>query len=371
MTTREEWIAREDAQRLRSLLGAPESRVPEPLGAADEAILAGLLAEIHADARADDAWTNDDWTNDEATPARPRRWASAPVRIAAAAVFAVALVGAGLAWQSHGTKAEAGPPPVLSFSGGTAADALAGTLPSAHDTLTAVARSAAAQPAVRGSGVQRIQSYAWYLTLDAPRTSAEVAPTFTDLQTAPDGSVVSRETRAPALDLHGNVIDADHYPLGGAATVDRLPAGTSDPHYAEHLPRDPAALRDAFLADDPACRASATEEARCVYYAIVDLYGRVVVPPDLTAAVWSMLADEPTARDLGTTRDRVGRDGDAIVLRGDDVTDALRLLVLDPTTGQLLSWELVGTGLPGAAFDEPTVTSFQAITSASWVPEQQ
>jgi hypothetical protein len=345
--------ADDDVRRLRELFGAPDGRQHERLSPADEAILARILAQ----------------PVDSRTDPHNRRWAPLPVRVAAAAVLVVALVVAGISWQSRSMRAEAGPPPVLTFSAGTAEDALADSLAPARDALAAISASAATQPVAGGSGVQRVQSYAWYLNFDAPNLAAEVAPTFGDLQTAPDGSVVNREARAPALGLDGTVIDPDHYPLGGSSSVDRLPPGSSDPDVAARLPRDPARLRAAFLADDPACRSSAAEEARCLYYGIVDLYGRAVVPPDLSAAVWAMLAAEPAARDLGTTRDRAGRDGRAVVMHGEDLTDALRILVVDPTTGQLLSWELVGTGLPGAPFDEPTVTSFQAITSAEWVPE--
>ncbi|MDM7830618.1 hypothetical protein [Cellulomonas edaphi] len=355
MSTDDDLRADNEARRLRTLLGAPEHAPREPLSTADEALLARILA------------------TPVAVPAEPARrpWAArGPARIAVAAAVVLGLVVAGISWQSRGTGAQAGPPPVLEFSAGTVDDALADTLPSARDTLTAISGAAAAQPATGGSGVQRIQSYAWYLNFDAARQDAELATTFTDLRISPDGSVVSREVRAPALDLHGDVIDPDRYPLGGAASVDRLPAGTMDADYAAQLPRDPVALRDAFLATDPQCRASTDDEERCLYYAITDLYGRAVVPADLSATVWAMLADEPAARTLGTTRDRVGRTGEAVVMHGPDATDALRLLVIDPATGQLLSWELVGTGLPGTVFDEPTVTSFQAITSAQWVPER-
>ena len=82
-----------------------------------------------------------------------------------------------------------------------------------------------------------------------------------------------------------------------------------------------------------------------------------------------MLADESAVQDLGTTRDRVGRTGDAVAVRGSQAGDDTVILVIDPTTGQLLSWEDVNTAVLGQTFDKPVVTSFQAITSAEWVPE--
>lgn len=335
--------AEAEAQRLRELLGSPDRRV-EPLSSADEAILARILTKPPT-----------------TTSHRGRPWA----RVAAVAAAVAALVVVGVTWQSRSTPAEAGPPPSLEYSGGTAAEAMAGTLPPARDTLTAIAGSAGAQPVVTGSGVQQIRSYAWYLS-SSEGADAVLNPTFGTLEVAPDGSAENREVRAPVLGLDGKVIDADRYPTGGAVTTTRTPAGMLDADRVAQLPRDPAALRAAFIAAGGETCTGA--EPQCLVDQTVQLYATAVVPSDLSQAVWSMLADESAVQDLGTTRDRVGRTGDAVALRGSQPGDETRVLVIDPTTGQLLGWESINTAVPGETFDEPTVTSFQAITSAEWLP---
>ncbi|ROS21822.1 hypothetical protein [Cellulomonas sp. PhB150] len=339
-----------EARRLRELLGAPGAAsgpAPEPLSSADEAILARILADPPA--------------------AAPARRGGAPwARIAAVAAVVAALVVVGVSWQSRSTPAEAGPPPSLVYSGGTAAEAMAGTLPSAHDTLTAVAASAGTQPVVTGSGIQRIRSYAWFLTSSGGADTV-LFPTFGTLEVSPDGSSVNREVRAPALGLDGHVTDTTTYPHGGAVATTRAPAGTLDANRAAELPRDPAALRAALItAGGDTCTGA---EPQCLVHQVVQLYVTAVVPSDLSEAIWSMLADESAVQDLGTTRDRVGRTGDAVAVRGSQAGDDTVILVIDPTTGQLLSWEDVNTAVLGQTFDEPVVTSFQAITSAEWVPE--
>ncbi|RHA43548.1 hypothetical protein [Cellulomonas rhizosphaerae] len=337
-----------EARRLRELLGAPGQR-PEPLSDADEAILARILASPQ-----------------EAPSQVPaRRGAPTWLRALAVAAAVAGIVVAGVSWQSRSTPAEAGPPPSLQYSGGTVAEAMAGTLPPAHDTLTAIAASAGTQPVVTGSGIQRIRSYAWYLSSTAG-VDAVLFPTFGTLEVSPDGSAVSKEVRAPALGLGGLVVDEGRYPRGGAVATTRTPAGTFDADRAADLPRDPAALRAALVADGGDTCTGA--EPQCIVSQIVRLYGTAVVPSDLSQAIWTVLADESAVQDLGTTRDRVGRAGDAVALRGSQAGDDTVILVIDPTTGQLLSWENVNTAFLTQAFDEPSVISFQAITSAEWVP---
>jgi len=341
--------AEAEARRLRELLGAPVQR-PEPLSDADEAILARILASPQ---------------ESPATQAPARRGAPTWVRALAVAAAVAGIVVAGVSWQSRSTPAEAGPPPSLQYSGGTVAEAMAGTLPPAHETLTAIAASAGTQPVVTGSGIQRIHSYAWFLSSTAGE-DAVLFPTFGTLEVSPDGSSVNHEVRAPALGLDGYVIDATTYPHGGAVATTRTPEGTFDADRAAELPRDPAQLRTALVtAGGETCTGA---EPQCLVHQVVQLYTTAVVPSDLSQAVWTVLADESAVQDLGTTRDRVGREGDAVALRGSQAGDDTVILVIDPTTGQLLSWENVNTAFLTQAFDEPSVISFQAITSAEWVP---
>ncbi len=350
---------------MRALLreaGVPAVTAPPAASERDEQILVQLLGSDRPQ-----------WV--EHLPELRRRRLT-PVRMAVAALVVVALVVSGVVWQTwRSTTADARTPALLHFSDADLASVLAGQGEPARESLLGLAAAAGAQPVVPGHGDQQVSSYGWYLdtTIDQSGTATNVlAPMFTTTVLRPDGSMSSREARARALDVHGNVVDGQ-YPPGGQVAGDDLPAGTFDATRAATLPRDPVALRNALITAfagegatlDPGA------EAGLLLQAVIDLYQREVVGPDLAAALWTALADEPAIVRLGTTTDRLGRPGVAVAApTGQQDAPAMVALVISPDDGHLLEWDDVVAAVPDLGIDEPAVTAFQAFLSAEWVPEQ-
>lgn len=305
-----------------------------------------------------------------------RRRRLTPVRVAVAAVVVVALVVSGVVWQTwRSTPADARTPALLHFSDADLATVLAGDGSPAHDALLGLAATAGAQPVVPGHGDQQVSSYGWYLdtSIDQSGTATTVlAPMFTTTVLRPDGSMSSHEARARALDVHGNVVDGQ-YPPGGQVAGDDLPAGTFDATRAATLPRDPVALRNALITAfaGEGAKLDPVAEASLLLQAVIDLYQREVVGPDLAAALWTALSDEPAIVRLGTTTDRLGRPGVAVAApTGQQDAPAMVALVVSPDDGHLLEWDDVVATVPDLNIDQPAVTAFQAFLSAEWVPEQ-
>jgi hypothetical protein len=293
-------------------------------------------------------------------------------RLALAAVAVVAIVVGGVAWQAgHAEPAVARTPPLLHFSQSDVATVADGRGEPAHDVLSRLADVAAGQQVVSGSGSQEVSSYGWYLDVSTDAeggTEAVLAPTYQTTLLRPDGSYVSNEVRAPALDVHGNVVDGD-YPPGGQTGGDELPAGTFDAQRAATLPREPSALRAALLAPfADGTQLDARAQAENLVHAVIELYQREVVAPDLAASLWTVLADEPQIATLGSTTDRLGRPGDAVgvaTVHG-DIRGAL-VVVISPDDGRLLEWDDVVMSVPELGIEEPALNGFQAFLSSRWV----
>lgn len=312
------------------------------------------------------------------SPARPagfrarRAWRRPAVRAVAAAATVVAAVAAGIAWQGGGTPAAAGTVPLLPFSDGDLLSVQAGGGTPARTVLDHLAAVAAAQPVPAAEGRQEISSYAWFVasTTDADGTTESVlAPMYQTMEVSPDGSAVNRVVQGPALDRDGRIIDG-RYPPGGPQSTDEFPPGSVDPQRAQLLPRDPAALRTALLAplEGFGCGANAGTTADCLVRQFVEVQNTAVVPPDLTAAMWRVLAAEPAVVTLGETTDRLGRPGVAVAFdTGLDVPRAVKVLIISPDDGRLLQWEDVLTDDPERGVDSPAVHGFQVYLSSEWV----
>lgn len=349
-----------EVERIRSLLrdaGVPVEMAPAPPSARDEEILAGILAG-RLGGRA----------GERAVPARSL-WRRPAVRVAAAAAVVVGLVVGGLAWRGGGAPAAAGVVPLPTYADASVLSVLDGTGPSARGALLRLADAAAAQPVVVGEGYQEVSSYAWYTASTTSEESASetvVSPTHRTAWLGPDGSFVAHETRGLALDLDGNVVDGD-YPPGGADATDRLPAGTVTIR-GPSLPREPAALRAALTE-----AYQAADERTVAQLLVADVHGLFdleVVPSDLAAACWRVLAAEPGVVSLGATTDRIGRTGEAVAVpMGTDPAMGVTVLVVSPEDGRLLQWESILTDFPDLGIDSPTVTGFEVFLGSRWVAE--
>ncbi|HEY0117754.1 MAG TPA: hypothetical protein VGC04_03135 [Cellulomonas sp.] len=301
-----------------------------------------------------------------------RRRRVTPVRVAVAALVVIAMVVAGVAWQSwQSSPADARTPALLHFSEADLETVLTGQGQPARQALLGLASDASAQPVVAGHGDQTVSSYGWYLdaAIDQNGTATTLlAPMFTTTVLRPDGSMSSHEARGRALDVHGNVIDG-RYPPGGQVAGDDLPAGTFDANRAANLPRDPVALRNALITAfaGEGAKLDPGDEATLLIQATMDLYQREVISPDLAAALWTALADEPSIVRLGTTTDRLGRPGVAVAAPTGQVdAPGMLVLVISPKDGHLLEWDDVVATVPQLGIDQPAVIGFEAFLSSEW-----
>jgi hypothetical protein len=202
----------------------------------------------------------------------------------------------------------------------------------------------------------------WLFSGSPDARAAELITTRTDFWIRTDGSARVDQDRGPALDLKGQLKGAENLAPGGGLSTDEIPAGTYDPQLPATLPRAPNDLRAALLQQVNGVQcASATEQTWCLTYEVQQLYSRYVMPADLAAAIWQVLANEPNIRDLGTTTDRLGRPADAIAIPSPPSLPPSQVLVFltSPTTGRLIGTETVTLHSTALNITKPTVTGFQ------------
>lgn len=301
-----------------------------------------------------------------------RRWFVAAG--AAAAAVAAVVVGLGVLPGDEPPAAVAtGSPPMLAYP--LAPDHLAaGEGEPARATLLELARTAAAQTDPEPAGdVQHVLSQNWWTstTVTADGSTTTIDPTVLETWLSPDGSYAAAEWRGAPLGEDGRLEPVDTAP--GSAAVDRLPAGTFDAGLVDALPTDPAALRDRLLepyaglgcvpGTDPSV------EAWCVYTAITDLALRYVLPSDVEAAVWTLLAEEPGVTVAGTVVDRAGQEAVALSVPAGpaDLDPVVRVLLVDRDTGRLSGREEVTLSSEVLGLTEPTVTLFEYVIASDRV----
>lgn len=376
----DEQQARDELARLRAVmdrLGMTEPLPgPEPTDAELDAEADRLMAAVAADrvTGAADAGAEGDRPSPGAEPSdrdadvvdlgsarRRRRRVWTLVAGAAAAVLVAAAV---TVLPHRGTPAaEADGPPVLALPVAPEDLARGGGEPAAAE-LTRLADAAAARAGAEAhdAPVQHTVLEGWAMSTDVAQdgaTTSTVDPVVAESWLAPDGSMVRREWRGPALGPEGQLEPVDTAP--SAATVDRFPAGTFDAQRVADLPREPGALRAALL-DTATGFACADEPSAgwCLYAEVTQIARAADVPPDLEAALWQVLAAEPGFSVAGDVTDRLGRRSVAVAVPASpvDAGPVARVLLIDAATGRLSGWEEVLLPGDGSTVTEPTVRSF-------------
>ena len=351
---------------------SPAAVTSEQVTAASEAMLARILATPRPAAGAEHAGlpTAGPASVSPGGPGRRKtRLRRRGALLAAAAATAVVAVVA--SQMTSPSTATAGTAPPLAYELGSPDEAWDLALPSARSALLDLSATAAAAPDLpRGGDVQRIDSYAWLMGYDDSGTTTAVYPTGQQWWTAADGSGQITQRRAEAVTYDGRVDLAAGPSSGGTESTDVFPAGLLDAGEADSLPTDPDALEAALAAllppsDDPAADVSAYALAA----EIVDQQGKEIVPQAVTAAMWEVLADEPSVQLLGSTTDRLGREGLAVAVPDVSMDDLQVVLVVlvSPEDGTLLGTETVTLEDPNLEVVEPTVTGFTVTTSRRWV----
>ncbi len=311
---------------------------------------------------------------DNVVPLRGRR--RSPWRVAAGAAAAVLLaVGIGTMPSHLGDPtAFATAPPMLAYPIDPEALA-AGEGDPAGDQLTALSATAAARVDPEPAGdVQHTLSQSWLLSVNVgdDQTTMAVEPTIGETWIAPDGSGTFVQWRGPGLAPSGTLVfdqTVDTAPAN--ADVDVLPAGTFDPDQVADLSRDPATLRAELLdglASLGCAQPGSPNTAVCLYLAITDLADRLVIPADLDAALWQVLAAEPGLSLAGSVSDRVGKEAVALAFPAADwdTDPTVRVLLIDPDTGSIAGREEVTLSSELLDIQEPTVTQFRYDLAVGW-----
>lgn len=302
---------------------------------------------------------------------RPRGLSRRTALLAVAA--ATAVVAVVVPQITSPSDAVAGGAPPLTYSLGTPAEAWGTSLPSAHDALGDLAEVAGDAPDLPRTGdVQRIDLYSWASEYDASTGESTVYPTGEQRWLAADGSTRVDQRRADPVTYDGQIDTTSGPSAAGAESSDSMPPGTLDPTAVSDLPTDPDELGAALLAQMPEGLATRPGQDDVILaQSVVQQYQFTVVPQDVASGMWSALAEYPSVRLVGDTTDRLGRPGVAVAvpdtLNEESGFEAVLVLIISPTDGQLMGTEQVTLTSPLLDVDEPTVTDFTAITGRAWV----
>ncbi len=263
--------------------------------------------------------------------------------------------------------ASAATPPILSYG-------LVGATPfgkaegkPAEATLLRLARVAAARPGAPQPGdIAYVRTDNWFFTasVDGKTRATGIRPVASETWTAPDGSGVRHDRASPPLRLEGWLP-----PDGPTGTVvsTTLPAGTQARPTAAQLAAaaGPGGVRTALI-DGIGC-ARGSSDADCLLQDIPHVHNQQVVPGAVDSEMWQMLAAEKGVVTLGAVTDRAGRPAIAITTSLELVAPVRCVLLIDPSDGALLGFELVAMDpKAGYVLDVPAVVGFTAYLASGW-----
>lgn len=194
------------------------------------------------------------------------------------------------------------------------------------DRLAAAAQRSAG-PAVELPATEHLRISSWYLdsTVAGGSVTSQLQPRQSETWRRPDGSWTVTTSES----------GTETYPPGARAV-----------YWPDRPPIDPTALEAWLNAIHPASRG---DKALLTLQAITDLLRERALLPGERAAVLRLLGTVPGMRYAGTTVDRAGRPGEALVLEtGRPALPARHTFVVDSATGTILAHEEMLTEDPGA-----------------------
>lgn len=214
--------------------------------------------------------------------------------------------------------------------------------------------------------VQHLEIEAWYSSTEPAKAGAPpksvLIPTHRDSYLFPNGDLRAIERRGTPLDADGKVSKVaggwNHQPLLSDETIN---ISSSRPaNYPDKLPLSLNRLGK-VLAPPADC---APTRGGCLLSAVTDLYSNFVIDPDLSTALWRLLAAEPSITYLGTTTDRLDRP--ALAFSAASLTKGQQIIVLvDGATGQYLGYEtILVKPSPDLGFVPPAVLEFSSLVQA-------
>ncbi|MEG9227618.1 CU044_5270 family protein [Aeromicrobium sp. Sec7.5] len=289
----------------------------------------------------------------------------------ASGLVAAAVVGLLVVQPWSEQAAVADEPAVLDFEYAAAANIAFSPGRDSAATLLELSAAASRQTSGVGSGpIQHVVTDNWFaeLTADEEKSSAgQVIPTFRETWLQPDGSLTVLEHDGKPLSADGRT-DADVERPSGVSS-EMLPAGTVDPSASSDLPLEAGPLREALFARS-GCESGppSPATAACIVQAVIDLHSANVVPSEVSAAIWQVMAAEPDLRLLGDVTDRLGREGVGIAIVPPDSPQFRNVLIISPVTGALLGTETVLIAeQPDLDLEAPAIFSFTAYVTTELV----
>lgn len=340
--------------------GVPAHDV-EPSPGQDERMEAALAAILHAGA----------------VPARRERrhrsrrpllWRAGALAAAAAVIAALLLARP----FSQEPAAAALTPPLLTFDS-AASTQFPLTGQQAREQLLDLATRARDAAPGRAGPIQRIEFDSWWSSTVDTATAGPVSslePVRSQTYVLPDATIRAIERRGRPLDADGRIDTGIDWANQPVTSDDTFTSPDPGPGYAMSLPTNPTRLRRVLAKshDDVTCGGV---EGACMLGDVIELYRSYVVPPALAAALWQVLAGEPSISYVGHTVDRLHRDAIAFVTA--DIDHVSQLLVFaDPSTGAFLGDEVVLVKpSPDLSYPPPAVTSFSALVEARRISADQ
>lgn len=306
------------------------------------------------------------------TPPRPTVESRRPrVRTLLVGTAAAMVAGIVIAIQPWDTEvARAGTPPILDFEFAEArriADAPGLDPAGTFEQLARAAERASTGPS--GSAVQHVVIEGWAIDTDFdPDPNSTITPTMSENWLYPDGRFRTRAYRGEPLKADGRGI-----PLGGR--LDRTTAfideeiegpGSRNSRFFTDMPNTVDGVRDSLL-EDIKCleRQRGQERTLCLTDQIRNLAHAYVIPADVMARIWRMLAKEEGIRSLGAVKDRTGRDSVALSFIWEGAPEYRLVLLADPDTGQVVGSErILIKPSPSSPVDPPAIQEFTAIVES-------
>jgi hypothetical protein len=250
---------------------------------------------------------------------------------------------------------------------------MGGKPPAARPILLNLAEVADRQPALSRPANAKygyVKFNEWYLNVAVAqgRTSTAVIPSVVEqwTPTSSSDSVRRLERRGePVLTGYGDQETAAVVTSDTPLSDEVLPAGSLVSPPVEALPLDAGGLRRALLGTKPV--PADIPEAYQLIQSVIDLHSERIVSPQLSAALWRMLSDQPQLSYLGSTTDRAGRAGVAIAFEAKVGLPKRWVLIVDPKTGRLNSSEEILTTDPGKLnVTVPAVIGYKLFLRQGW-----
>lgn len=242
----------------------------------------------------------------------------------------------------------------------------------ARDLLHQLATRAAAQPEPADLPVQHVELDGWWASSAPPdekhdKARTVLVPVQSSAYLLPNGDRRAIEHRGAPLDADGRLstIGLDWDNASRIADTIAPMDEEQDVDYIQTLPTDIEKLRE-VLAPEEAC---AQTRGGCLLSGVASLFETYVVPPDVTARLWTTLATETTITTLGDTTDRRGRHAVALTALSMNPEEQFVILI-DPQSGHYLGSEtvLIKPSL-NLGFDPPAVITFTYLIKADRISE--